>query len=188
MKRAILVLAALMLSACAPAPIPSPSASAVVSPAPSPSVTASPSASPSASLPSPSPSVSLPPTVPPESVSCTPDRGLPAAGDPCPAAVAAVRKVVKELGGTISRIYLVPAPFPCGGLWPGVGSPVICFGPIVLPGRTMHGWVRFLGTDRVAAVSLARDLPIGEPIPSPLPPWRASIEAFVVPPTGWQMP
>ena len=186
MKRAILVLAALLLSACAPAPIPSPSASAVVSPAPSPSVT--PSAVPSGSAPSSEPSVNPPPNVPPQSVTCTPDAGLPAAGDPCPAAVAAVRAAVKSIGRTISRIYLVPAPFPCGGLWPGVGSPVICLGPIVFPGRSMHGWVRFLGTDRVAAVSLTRDLPIGKPIPSPLPPWRASIEAFVVPPAGWQMP
>jgi hypothetical protein len=96
---------------------------------------------------------------------------------------------VERLGEPIARIYLRPGPFDCGVLWPGVGSPPVCFGVAVLPGSTMHGWVSFSGTDKVAAVALRRDVvPISGAIPSPVPPWTASLVAFVVPPTGWSMP
>jgi hypothetical protein len=52
----------------------------------------------------------------------------------------------------------------------------------------MHGWVSFSGTDKVAAVALARDVSLGGAIPSPVPPWTARVVAFVVPPAGWSMP
>jgi hypothetical protein len=43
----------------------------------------------------------------------------------------------------------------------------------------MHGWVTFIGTDKVAAVELRR---------SPREPWTAVVRAFAVPPVGWAMP
>jgi hypothetical protein len=182
MKTLAAALLCALLAACAPAPSPSfsPPPTAAPSPAPAPSVSAS----------SPGPSVSLPTSTPTETVICVPETGpLPSAlGDPCPSAIAAVRTVVEPLGEPIARIYLQPGPF-CGGLWPGVGSPPICFGVLVLPGSTMHGWVRFSGTDKVAAVTLHRDVfPVSEAIPSPVPPWTASLAAFTVPPAGWSMP
>jgi len=110
------------------------------------------------------------------------------AGDPCPAALAAVRALVAPLGFPIARIYLAPEPFVCGDLWPGVGSPMVCFGPLILPGRDMHGWVAFNGTAKIAAVTLDRPFPPdGSPTAS-APPWQASLAAFVVPPAGWVMP
>jgi hypothetical protein len=57
------------------------------------------------------------------------------------------------------------------------------------PSWSMHGWVRFSGTDKVAAVGLRRDVvPANAARPSPVPPWIASVAAFAVPPTGWSMP
>lgn len=181
MKTFAIALLCALLVACAPAPSPSIS--------PSPTAAASPSA-PSPSAPSPAPSVSLPTSTPTETVICVPEPGpLPSAlGDPCPSAIAAVRTVVEPLGEPIVRIYLQPGLF-CGGLWPGVGSPPICFGVLVVPGSAMHGWVSFSGTDKVAAVTLRRDVfPVSEAIPSPVPPWTASLAAFIVPPAGWSMP
>lgn len=167
-----MVLAAAILAACAPTP--------------SPSVTPSPLVRPTTSAPSPAPSTSPPA----ETVTCRAETGpLPSglAGDPCPSAVAAVRAVVEPLGTPIVRIYIEPGPFFCGDLWPGVGSPPVCFGPLVLPGTRMHGWVIFVGTDQVAAVALSRPLP-GRTNASPVPSWTATLQAFVVPPTGWVMP
>lgn len=43
----------------------------------------------------------------------------------------------------------------------------------------MHGWVTFVGTDKVAAVELHR---------LPGRPWAPILRAFVVPPAGWVMP
>jgi hypothetical protein len=123
-------------------------------------------------------------------VICVPETGpLPSglAGDQCPSAIAAVRTVVEPLGEPIVRIYLQPGLF-CGGFWPGVGSPPVCYGVAVLPGSTMHGWVSFSGTDKVAALTLFRDVPVSGVIPSPIPPWTASVVAFIVPPAGWSMP
>ena len=107
--------------------------------------------------------------------------------DPCPPAIAAVRAVIEPLGRPIARIVLQPQPFECGDLWPGVGSPAICFGPLVLPGTTMHGWVSFVGSPKVAAVSL-RLQPATGPSPVPSSMWVATIAAFEVPPAGWVMP
>ena len=101
---------------------------------------------------------------------------------------AAIRAVVAPLRQLIAQIYVEPGPFTCGVvLWPGVGSPLLC-SVLVLPGRTMHGWVSFAGTDKVVAVTLFRSVPVSEAIPSPVPPWTMSLAAFIVPPTGWSMP
>jgi len=163
---------------------------AACSPAPSPSLSPSPTVAPSPSLSSPAPSVSLPTSTPAETVVCVPETGpLPAAlGDPCPSAIAAVRSVVEPLGQPITRIYLQPGPFECGYLWPGVEPAVLCVKALVLPGRTMHAWISFSATDQVAAVGLFRTISIGGAIRSPIPPWAASLAAFIVPPTGWSMP
>jgi hypothetical protein len=64
----------------------------------------------------------------------------------------------------------------------------MCTGLLALPGRWMHGWVSFFGTDKVAAVSLALDLPVSGAIPSAVPPWKADVVAFAIPPAGWSMP
>jgi hypothetical protein len=64
---------------------------------------------------------------------------------------------------------------------------VICFGPLVMPGTTMHGWVSFTGSAKVAAVSLHLQ-PATGPSPAPSPMWVATIVAFQVPPAGWVMP
>ncbi len=105
--------------------------------------------------------------------------------DPCPLAIAAVRAVVAPLGLPVARLVLQPDPF-CGGPWP-VGSPPVCFGVMVILGTTMHGWVSFTGSDKVAAVSLRLQGAM-DPSPPPKPTWVATIEAFEVPPAGWMMP
>lgn len=185
---AIATLCALLVGCATPVPSPRPTTAIAPSLVP---ISPSPSAAPSPSASSPAPSVSLPTSTPAETVICVPEKGpLPSAlaGDPCPSAIAAVRAVVEPLGQSIARIYIEPGRFDCGVLWPGVGSPPLCFGPLILPGRTMHGWVSFSGTDKVAAVALARDVPVGGAIPSPVPPWTASLVAFIVPPAGWSIP
>ena len=158
---------------------------------PPPPLTSTPAASPTASSPSttsPSPS---PTPLPSTSITCLRETApLPSAlaGDPCPAALAAVRALVAPLGLPIARIYLAPDPFFCGDLWPEVGSSTVCAGPIILPGRTMHGWVAFTGTAKIAAVALDRPYPpAGSPTAS-APQWQATLAAFVVPPAGWVMP
>lgn len=109
-------------------------------------------------------------------------------GDPCPSALAAVRAIVDPLGLPIARIYLEPGPFICGSyLWPGIGSPPVCFGPIIVPGTNMRGWIAFHGTDKVAAVALRRQVP-RRASPASVPPWKAVVMALVVPPAGWVMP
>ena len=178
------VLLCALLVGCAPAPSISPQASAASSPS-APSQSAS---SPSAA--SPTPPEIFPTSPPTETVICVPETGpLPSAlGDPCPSAIAVVRAVVEPLGQPIAQLYVEPGPFICGVvLWPGVGPPLDC-SVLVLPGRTMHGWVSFSATDKVAAVTLYRSVPISRAIPSPVPPWTASLAAFIVPPAGWSMP
>jgi hypothetical protein len=138
------------------------------------------------------PTIATPmPTASPDvAISCVPDPyagNIAVVGDPCPGAIAAVRAATARLGAAIHGIVLRPGPFDCGVIWPGVQSAVTCFGPIIIPGRAMHGWVAFVGTDRVAAVSLWRDLPTSVPI-STQPPWTATVTQFAVPPPGWQLP
>ena len=67
----------------------------------------------------------------------------------------AVEELVARLG-PIARIRIDPSFFECGQLWPGVGSPPLCFEPAIIPGLAMHGWVSIVGTDKVAAISLYR--------------------------------
>jgi hypothetical protein len=176
-----LVLGTAMLVACTPTPSPSPTPQSSIAPAPSASASSRTTPSPSA----PSPSLAA------ESAICVPFTGeLPAGleGDPCPSALAAVRAIVEPLGFPMARIYIEPGPFACGNdVWPGVTSPPICYGPIIFPGTTMHGWTAFQGTDKVAAVALSRQLP-GGASPSIVPPWRAVLKDFAKPPTGWVMP
>lgn len=117
-----------------------------------------------------------------ESITCLAEPGpLPSGlqGDPCPSAIAAVRVVVASLAMPIARMHVEPGPFHCGDLWPGAGSPIVCFGAMVLPGTWMHGWVTFVGTDKVAAVELHR---------MPSHRWTPALRAFVVPPAGWVKP
>jgi hypothetical protein len=163
----------LAISACA-SPVPTgtptpPSTEAVVATPTLPAPSSTPSAS---SIPSPSGAT----------VTCLPETApLPTGlqGDPCPSAIVAVRTVVARLGPPIARMHIEPGPFSCDDLWPGVGSPIVCFGAIVLPGTSMHGWVTFVGTDKVAAIELHR-------VPSH--PWTPALRDFVVPPAGWVMP
>ncbi len=107
--------------------------------------------------------------------------------DPCPPAIAAVRAVVARLGLPVARVVLQPQPFACGDLWPEVGSPTVCFDVLVISGTTMHGWVSFTGSAKVAAVSLGLQ-GATDPSPPPRPTWVATIEAFQVPPAGSVMP
>jgi hypothetical protein len=176
-----LALGAGLLIACTPTPSPSPTPQASI--APSPSAPTSPQATPTPGPPSPSLAT--------ESATCVPFTGeLPAGleGDPCPSALAAVRAIIEPLGFPIARIYIEPGPFLCGNyLWPGIESPPECFGPIIIPGTMMRGWVAFHRTDKVAAVELRRDVP-RRASPFVVPPWRATVVAFVVPPTGCVMP
>ena len=160
---------------------------ACASPAPSPSASA-PTATPVVSASGTPPRVTPPPTATPptETDVCVPEVSTPAsAADPCLLAIAAVRSVVAPLGLPIARIVLRPDPF-CGGLWP-VGSPPVCFGVMVILGGTMHGWVSFTGSAKVAAVSVALQGD-DDPTPPPSPLWIATIEAFQVPPAGWVIP
>ena len=163
---------------------------ACASPVPSPSASASPS-TPAASAPGkPAPVTPPPTTTPPaETDVCVaePMKTVYIGIDPCPPAIAAVRAVVAPLGLPVARMVLQPRPFDCGDLWPGIGSPMICAGVVVIPGTTMHGWVTFVGSDKVAAVSL-RLQGATDPSPPPSPVWVAQIVAFQVPPAGWAMP
>jgi hypothetical protein len=168
------------LAACA-SPAPSPSAQ-------TPTATSTPAAS-ATGTPAP---VTPPPTATPpaETDVCVPEpmKTVYIGGDPCPPAIAAARAVVAPLGLPIARIVLQPRPFACGrDLWPGVDSPMVCFGALVISGTTMHGWVSFTGSAKVAAVSL-RLQPATGPSPAPSPMWVATIAAFQVPPAGWSMP
>jgi hypothetical protein len=58
---------------------------------------------------------------------------------------------------------------------------------VFILGTTMHGWVSFTGSAKVAAVSLRLES-WGGPSPAPSPTWVATIAAFQVPPAGWVMP
>jgi hypothetical protein len=111
--------------------------------------------------------------------------------DECPTAIVTLKTLAAQLG-SIVRIRIDPGPFECGELWPGVGSPPLCFGSAIFPGLTMHGWASFLGTSKVAAIALQRSSlqrsQVGPRVGPPFGPWQASIASFVVPPAGWLMP
>jgi hypothetical protein len=146
-----------------------------------------PISTPTSSLPLATP---IPASAPALDVSCTPDPdagNISVVGDPCPNAIAAVRGAVAKLGYPILELVVRPGPFECGIIWPGVQSGPVCFGPIVIPGRAMSAWVSFSGTNRVAVVSLWRDLPTTVPIAIQSP-WTATLVDFAVPPDGWTMP
>ena len=184
MRLAALLLLA-TLSACA-APVPT--TAPATTPAPARPVTPSPSP-PLAASPAPSPAPTASPS-PGASVVCVPERATVApalAGDFCPPAVAATRAAVAGLGG-VARIYLEPGPFMCGDPWPGVGSPMVCFGALIVPGMAMHGWVSFGGTNAVAAVSLRRVMNESTGAAVQPPAWTATDAAFQFPPAGWEMP
>ena len=174
----VTILGALLVAACA-SPRPSPSPAAPTSGA---------TMSPDDIRPSPTPTAVATPA---ETVLCVPEvlpSSSPFHGDPCPAAIAAVRAVVQPLGRAIARIVLEPNPFACGNLWPGVGSPAVCFGPMVVPGTWMHGWVRFVGSTEFAAVQVGRPYPQPGSSPSPDSTWTATVVALADPPSGWVMP
>jgi hypothetical protein len=166
------------VAACA-GPVPSPAASTPTS-TPATSATGTPA-----------PVTPSPTTTPPaETDVCVaePMKTVYIGIDPCPPAIAAVRAVVAPLGLPVARMVLQPRPFGCGpDLWPGVTSPRICLGVLIIPGTAMHGWVSFTGSAKVAAVSLRLQSWDG-PSPAPSPTWVATIAAFQVPPAGWVMP
>ncbi len=183
MRRLAALLLLVTLAACAsPAPTAAPTQpppqSTTPSPPPSPPPPASPSP-PATATASPSPSASI--VCVPEPAEVAPGGS----GDPCPSALAAVEAVVAPLGLPVTQVRIQPGPFQCSVLWPGAESPVVCFGPIIVPGASMHGWVGFSGTAKVAAVGLSRTPPHGS---TPGGPWKASVAAFTVPPDGWAMP
>lgn len=169
-----LFVAALLVAACV-SPVPSPTALvATMSPEPSPGST--PSASPS------------PPLV---TVRCVPEGAAlpsPFDADPCPDALGAATAAVAPTGLPIRRIALEPGPFGCAGPWPGVGSPVICLDALVIAGTHMHGWVAFIGSDKVAAVELSRPYPTSDPGYPAGSPWTARVVTVAIPPAGWVMP
>ena len=158
---------------------------------------ASPVPSPSASAPTSTPAASAPGT--PAPVTPPPTTTPPAETDVCMAepmktVYIGIDPVRHDRRGprrrratrTAGRPHRPAADPFCGGLWP-VGSPPVCFGVMVILGTTMHGWVIFTGSDKVAAVSL-RLQGATDPSPPPKPTWVATIEAFEVPPAGWVMP
>ncbi len=123
-------------------------------------------------------------------VSCTPDTRAPAyLGDACPTVIPIVELAVAPVRLPLERVVIEPGPFYCDDVWPGAGSFVPCYGPLVQPGQFMHAWVSFARSTEVAAVMLGRDLPteIGSPPPTP-PPWTATLVKVEVPPAGWKMP
>lgn len=132
------------------------------------------------------------PTVPAATIRCTREPGpLPRAlaSDPCPDAIVAVTLAVAPVRLPISRIVIEPGPFYCDVIWPGVGSPRVCYGPFVRPGQFMHAWVSFRGSEDVAAVMLGLDLPDDLEAPGATrPPWHATLVTVEVPPAGWVMP
>ncbi|HEY3336304.1 MAG TPA: hypothetical protein VGK16_13815 [Candidatus Limnocylindrales bacterium] len=137
--------------------------------------------------PSPTPTAAATPS-PSASISCVPEPAEVApggSGDPCPSALAAVEAVVAPLGLPVTKIYIQPGPFRCGLVWPGIQSPVVCFGQLIIPGASMHGWVAFAGSAKVAAVGLSRTPPARVFLGGP---WKAAVVAFTVPPDGWVMP
>ena len=100
--------------------------------------------------------------------------------------IEAVRAVVDPLG-TPTAIYVAAHGFQCNDVWPGVGPDVVCFGAVEFSGTRMHGWVTFAGTDKVAAVSISRQLPVDRGTAAPGP-WTAKLMTFEVPPAGWVLP
>jgi hypothetical protein len=109
--------------------------------------------------------------------------------DPCPSAILAVELAVAPVRLPIERIVVEPGPFSCGVLWPGVSSPAFCFDVFIRPGQSMHAWVAFTGSPKVAAVILGLDLPDNVDQPGATrPPWRTTLYAVEIPPDGWVMP
>lgn len=144
-------------------------------------------------FPSPTPRSPTPSRVTPslERLDCRPDPGLPAdaARRACDLAIAAAQATVAQFDQTIARIFLKPGQGECGGIWPGLGSPPpVCFGPMEIAGASMHGWVSFADTDKVAALHLNRDIAGVLASPSLAPDWTTTVLDFAVPPTGWRMP
>ncbi len=119
-------------------------------------------------------------------VTCIADPDLAALGttvDACPAAIDTALAAASGITTLpVTRLYLRPGIFPCSKHW---GEPAVCFGPAIIPGAQMYGWMAFDGTDKVAAVQLFRDQPSAD---APNPPWTATIDAFEVPPASWSMP
>jgi hypothetical protein len=152
--------------------------------------TPSPSAS-FASLPSPSVPTALATPLATPAIECTPEQAEVVAalrGDPCPGAITAVELATAPVRLPITRLVIEPGPFFCDNVWPGAGSPPICYGVLVIPGQYMHAWVAFKGSEAVAAVMLGRDLPpdLDSPVASTLP-WNATLVTVEVPPDGWVM-
>ncbi len=144
MKAPVVALICLVLAGCTATPPPSPIATP----------TSTPTASPS---PSPSPSIAF-------------ECNITPSADSCPGAREAVLVAVAHLGFPVRRISLDAGPWPCGR--PFVTGPMAC--PAVLPRPgTWHGFVEFIGTDKVAAVTVE---------PSTGTDLTATVVAFEVPP------
>jgi hypothetical protein len=175
MRRVAIAIAALVL-ACTPTVSPSPTRTAITSNPP---------------IASPPLTVPAVPSVPAMSITCRAESAPQPAlgGDPCPGAITAVELAVAGVRLPIDRIVIDPGPFYCDVIWPGATTAPACFGTLVIPGQFMHAWVRFLGSDQLAAVMLGRDLPADLSVPATTPlPWMATLVAVEVPPVGWVMP
>jgi hypothetical protein len=113
--------------------------------------------------------------------------------DPCPAVLALVQRVAAAGGLPVARILIEPG-FFCGDPWQVNGSPPPCSGPSGLDGIGMHGWVTFVGSDKVMAIMTSLqggptciEKLCGSSLPSFPPTWVASV-ADGGPPAGWVMP
>lgn len=148
--------------------------------------------SPAAASPALSAAPAATPLEPVPTIRCTPETG-PLTGmlasDPCPSAIVAVEAATAGIGVPMERIVIEPGPFYCNEVWPGVGSPRACSMFAIRPGQYMHAWVRFVESERIAAVMLGLDLPenVNEP-GATRPPWSTTVVAVEVPPDGWVMP
>lgn len=146
----------------------------------------------SSRAPSPSPTAGPPGSPAPTArVDCTEEPGPLApglSGLACPSAVLAVELAVAPVRLPIERIVIEPGPFFCDVIWPGVQTPVVCFGFAIRPGQYMHAWATFTGSPNVAAVMLGLDLPADDATGASRPPWNATLTALEIPPDGWVMP
>ena len=160
-------------------------AGALSGPAPSAAPTSTPAAS-SAS------EASGQPTVPELMIDCRRETApLPPvlSTDPCPSAITAVELAVAPVRLPIKALVIEPGPLFCGVVWEGVETGPVCAAPAYRPGQFMHGYVSFVGSDKVAVVMLGLDLPPDLAAPDATrPPWSTTLVTVAVPPPGWVMP
>lgn len=97
---------------------------------------------------------------------------VPSAPHDCPAAIAEVGTILADTGLEIATIVIRPYWTPC--LLPFQRDPDQC----VLDRTRATAWVTFVGSDKVATVTIES---------RPSGPW-AYVDYLLVPPTGWAIP